>query len=697
MQHVILVVSADADLLHQIGSHLEESGRYQVTGAASAHEALNLANNNFFEVAILDGELDDIPLNTFSRDLAALQSELKILVFPPDNNQQHPSLEGVLVNGFLSKPFSGQEFGNKLAEIFSDRSMGGKMTNNKVDELVNQWLQIPEMGSQKAEQILNSTSAQTVMIIVKDELAASAGSVNDEIVASIKDFTARYWKKNTDSELARYLKIDGGEREVFLYTTLLVSEAVLALLYPPTTTIQHIRRELKLVKTELQTQYPTADELKQDIATQALADIHERNKTLEAMQPFTAAISQSELDALALLQGLKKPSTNVQALTEQELTNLDEVISEMPSPDPLDEAEPIIPAQAQTGEQKQPEWISELELADQAAHSPEIEPASTPPAAEPEPEAITPIAEAVAPEISKADELFPVGPDSELEKSPELPVDIKSLPEIDFKLPWETDETEDVLPLGNEPVNTEDSVSTPVSNVTENSVSFAEVVESAILADHLESKVEEDQPSTEIPVVEDEPIAPSPSTEVPALLDPSGSVVEETQGDLEKSTEAIESSQPLKTVGETISAIQESEEEFPPTVKDFRFNYTCVLIPADHNQFLARDLAEKLSLSMPQFHLAQGWKMTSITIRPQYLLWTVAVPMGVCPHQIIHDIRSLTSANLFANFPEIARNKASDDFWSSNFMAVSGNEPPPVNLITNFVANAWKNQEPVAS
>lgn len=696
MQHVILVVSADADFLHQIRSHLEESGRYQVTGAVSAHEALNLANNNFFEVAILDGELNDIPLNSLSRDLAALQSELKVLVFPPDNNQQHPSLEGVLTNGFLSKPFSAQEFGNKLAEVFSDKSMGGKMTNNKVDELVNQWLQIPEMGSQKADQILKSTSAQSVMIIVKTELAASAGSVNDEIVTSIKDFIARYWKKDTDSELARYLQIDGGEREVFLYTTLLVSEAILALVYPPTTTIQQIRRELKLVKTDLQTQYPTADELKQDIAAQALADIHERNKTLEAMQPFTAAISQIELDALALLQGMKTTSTPVPSLTEQELTNLEEVISDMPSPDPIDEPEPIIPAQIRTGDQKQPEWISELELTDQVAHSPEIESASNLPIVEPEPAIIPPIAETVAPETSKADEPSPVVTGSELEKSPELPVHSESLPEIDFKLPWETDETEDVLPPENEPVIAEDSLSTPVSNVTDNSISFAEVVESAILADHLESKVNENQPSTEIPVVEDKPITPFPSTEVPALLDPSERAVEEMQGELEKSTEANESIPPLKSVEETITSIEDLEAQLPPTAKDFRFNYTCVLIPADLNQFLARELAEKLSLSMPQFHLAQGWKMTSITIRPQYMLWTVAVPMGVCPHQIIHDIRSLTSANLIANFPEIARSKGSDDFWSSNFMAVSGNEPPPVNLITDFVANAWRNPEPVA-
>ncbi len=71
MQRVILAVSSDTDLLHQIRSHLEEGGRFQVTCAASAHEALTLANEDFYEVAILDGEIEDIPLGAFTRELTA--------------------------------------------------------------------------------------------------------------------------------------------------------------------------------------------------------------------------------------------------------------------------------------------------------------------------------------------------------------------------------------------------------------------------------------------------------------------------------------------------------------------------------------------------------------------------------------------------------------------------------------------------
>jgi REP element-mobilizing transposase RayT len=119
-------------------------------------------------------------------------------------------------------------------------------------------------------------------------------------------------------------------------------------------------------------------------------------------------------------------------------------------------------------------------------------------------------------------------------------------------------------------------------------------------------------------------------------------------------------------------------------------------MPGDHNQFLTKNLSDKLSAIMPDIHEDQGWKMTSITVRPQYLLWTVAIPMGICPTQIMQEVRNLTSNSIFANFAELAKTKTSNDFWSSEYLAVSGSEPAPANLIFDFVNNTWKPPETTA-
>ena len=964
MQRVILVVSPDTEFLQQLRSHLEEGGRYQVTVALSAHEALTLANSNFFEVAIVDGELDDIPVSAFTRDLAALQSELKILVFPPDNNSQHPVLEGLVSNGFLSKPFSGQEIGKALANLFSDQPVANSGQTKIVDDLVKQWLQIPETGGRKAEQILEATSAQSVLIIIKDQLIASAGSTEHGMVTNVTGFLSRYWKEEENSELARFMKLDGAGSEQFLYATKLVSNVVLVMIYPMNTTLQLVRRELRNVKDDFQQHYPTTGELRQDIAKQTLAEINSRNKKLENLQlnktaisqseidllkeldqesaapnitavsqaeeearklfeqesrkstpkPAIDAISQAEIDALKVLEqeppqpaanpisqieldakkifeqeSLKsKPKPAIETISQAELDALKAMEQEPPKPaaaisqaeidalsalqqqpdqlaattisqaeldakklfeqesmkqkpmttngisqaeidalkameqDPpkpadaaisqaeidalnalqqqpaqpavntisqaeLDakrlfeqesmkqkpmttngisqaeidalkamEQEPPKPATAAISQaeidalntlQQQPpqpavKTISQAELdakrlfeqesmkqkpstsnsisqdeintskaieqeppkaaaagvaqyeldALQLFHQESMKPTSVAvpsvseqeladlskmleqmPAPDPQPETGTPTEEKKLPEWlnelenteppatstspapGSAAETMPtgtppfVGIDASLQLSSDIPAAKEPLPEIDFKLPWEMEETATEVAA----VIADQPIAEPVKN-----------------------------PNVEQPAAVAQPVVNAPSE---VQQTPSASFAEVLS--------AV--TPPLEPVAASavVELIIEPTTSEPPSLKNFRFNYTCVLLPGDRNQFLARTLSEKIGGIMPDIHDDQGWRMTSITIRPQYLLWTVSVPMNVCPHQIMKEVRNLTSNSIFANFPEIAKKKTSNDFWSSKFLAVSGSEPPPANLIFDFVTQAWKTPE----
>ncbi len=1084
MQRVILVVSPDTEFLQQLRSHLEEGGRYQVTVALSAHEALNLANSNFFEVAIVDGELDDIPVAAFCRDLTALQSDLKILVFPPDNNAEHPVMEGVAVNGFLTKPFSGQEIGRALSGLFSDQPSASIMQVKVVDDLVKQWLQIPETGGKKAQQILEATSAQTVMIIIKDQLIASAGSMDDGLVLNVTGFLTRYWKDEENSELARYIKLDGDGSNRFLYATKLVSNVVLVLVYPMKATIQLVRRELNQVKDDFQQHYPTTGELRQEIAKQTLADINERNKKLESLQtgipafsqddldvldelqqapvkpssgtfsqsdidalkarlqapstppatsvsqveldahklfeqesqkinavadkdvsqaeldalnlleqslvkpavdavsqaelearklfeqesqklkPNIAAISQEEIDLLKALQAAppqptveevsqaelearklfeqesQKPKPNIAAISQEEIDLLKalqaapsqpavEEVSQaelearklfeqeyqkpkpniaaisqeeidllkamqaapsQPAPDSVSQAElearklfeqesqkpkpniaaisqeeidllkalqaapsqpatdsvsqaelearklfeqefqkpkptiaaisqeeidllrsmqnspsqPVgtvsqaemearklfeqeslnskpkpaingisqeeidllkaqlqVPAQPPADSPSQAELdarrlfeqesikpklntsaisqdeidLLKAQLQQPSEPAPAAEPqveldalqtsaADTPiisekelaqlsqmvdqmPSPDPQPEAVTQIEEKKLPEwlneLETADnamqstEVAAPQPLPEVETTstvtpPFLGIDASlkaamdsaaPLPEIDFKLPWEMEESPIITeaqamaeptyapnsepagePLAEQPMPAVETViETPVETIAE-----------APVASVMEAPNESQPPSTasfaEVLNTVTLPVESTPEP-IPAVQEPTAT-----------------------TIIEPIVAEEPVEPPAPPTLKEFRFNYTLVLMPADRTQFLTRNLSEKISAIMPDIHEDQGWRMTNITIRPQYLLWTVAVPLGVCPHRILQEVRNLTSNSIFANFTEIAKTKTSNDFWSSEFLAVSGSEPPPANLIFEFVNNVWKTPEP---
>ncbi len=959
MQRVILVVSPDIEFLQQLRSHLEEGGRYQVTVALSAHEALNLANSNFFEVAIVDGELDDIPVAAFTRDLAALQSDLKILVFPPDNNPQHPVLDSMTANGFLSKPFSGQEVGKALSSLFSDQPMAGNVQVKVVDDLIKQWLQIPDTGGKKAEQILENTAAQSVLIIIKDQLIASAGSMDEGLVSCATGFLSRYWKDEENSELARFIKLDGDGSERLLYATKLVSNVVLVLVYPIQATLQIVRRELNRVKDDFQKNYPTTAELRQDIAKQTLAEINARNKKLESLQPNAPAFSQNDLDALDLNQqpSLKpdispisqeeidllkvlqaesqqsaaptlsqaemdarrlfeqesakpkvsttpisqeeidllkalqdapqqpaeqavttaelearklfeqesvKPKVNTSAISQAEIdalkahlltpqpatedisqaelearklfeqesakptvstsaisqAEIDALKSQLQTPQPAQDAittaemearklfeqESVKPkvntsaisqaeidalkaefqtpqpaADAVTTAEMEAHKLFEQESAKPKVNTSAISQAEidalkaqlqTPQSAadadttvemearklfeqesakpkvstnaisqdeidalkamlqppqqaavaeaQGEPEALISAAE-TTPAVSEQDltrsseqleQLPAVEPQSTAaeplptaETTAAAAVQVNTvnaavasepLPEIDFELPWEVEEAKVETVSEIPPVpSMEPAINTVVEPVT---AGVAEPIVETMA-------VPVPEPVTEQPVSATEPEVAAP---IEALQSAPTSFAEV----LSAVTPQTESTPPPPPEPNAAPAVLEPEMhalsepaalEEPaappaiPSLKEFRFNFTCVLIPDDRDQFLARELSEKLSATMPDIHEDQGWHMTGITVRPQYLLWSAAVPLGTCPHRIMQEVRTLTSNLIFAKFPEIAQKKTSNDFWSSKFMAVSGSEPPPANLIFEFVTNAWKTPEATAS
>ena len=740
MHRVILVVSPDTEFLQQLRSHLEEGGRYQVSVALSAHEALNLANSNFFEVAIVDGELDDIPVAAFTRDLTALQSDLKILVFPPDNNPQHPVLDGVAINGFLTKPFSGQEIGKALSSLFSDQPIPNNLQVKEVDDLVKQWLQIPETGGKKAEQILKATSALTILIIIKDQVIASAGPMDDGLMTNVTGFLSRYWKDEDNSELARYIKLDGDSRDQLIYATKLVSNLVLVMVYPMKATIQLVRRELNIVKDDFQKQYPTTSEIKQDLAKYVLAGINARNKVLETLQKDsntfsqddidalgqlnqqtdnTSAISQVELEARKLFEQeslISKPkptingisqeeidllkalqnepsqpsvdsvtqaelearklfeqesfnktivtsndvsqveldalnlaqhksttpdSVNPSNISEQELSQLSKLLEQMPAPDPQSEGETAVE------EKKLPEWLNELETAENitqssVAHS--AEPMVTP---ESTPVGISPF----------------LGIDENLKTSLEKG---EPLPEIDFTLPWEIEET----------------TAQAVAEITANQT--IEVKTDDTLKPEIEQPVALVEPVEEAAV---EALQPTPTS--------FAEVLNAVAPQVETAPTTVESA--ASPTPESVVMEEPATPPAPPSLKDFRFNYTLVLLPGDRNQFLTKNLSDKLSAIMPDIHEDQGWKMTSITVRPQYLLWTVAVSMGICPNQILNEVRNLTSNAIFAAFAEIAKTKTSNDFWSPEYLAVSGSEPAPANLVFDFVKTAWKTPETITA
>lgn len=133
------------------------------------------------------------------------------------------------------------------------------------------------------------------------------------------------------------------------------------------------------------------------------------------------------------------------------------------------------------------------------------------------------------------------------------------------------------------------------------------------------------------------------------------------------------------------TASEDQAEAAPLNVQSLRLNYSCVLIPRHPQQYLVRDLAERLSFILPQIHLNRGWRVAGISVRPLFLQWYITLPADTDPVEAINEIRQRTSVHFFTNFPELNPHESDQDFWAPGYLMLSGTQPMPLSIIQAFI------------
>jgi REP element-mobilizing transposase RayT len=93
-----------------------------------------------------------------------------------------------------------------------------------------------------------------------------------------------------------------------------------------------------------------------------------------------------------------------------------------------------------------------------------------------------------------------------------------------------------------------------------------------------------------------------------------------------------------------------------------------------------------------QLCIAFAWRLEHLSIRPDYLQWNASAPPDTAPGRMVREIRRHTSQRIFAEFPALARENPSGDFWAPGFLLVSGSKPPPAELVRDFIQQTRRNQ-----
>jgi REP element-mobilizing transposase RayT/DNA-binding NarL/FixJ family response regulator len=222
---------------------LEENGDYQVSTVQSAETALSAVRNSTFSLAILDSYLDGKSVSQLADELHSSQPYLRIAIIPPDNNTNHPALNGSIADGYISRLFYLPDLLKIVVELTAPPSANEIVDEpNDPKEPELSWMAEQSITIQRLTDYLQQTQAESALIISAGQVKVFAG-LEDSTAGEITAIVVRYWSMEEKTDLVRYVRLENYMDEVLLYVTILIGNTLLATIFPATMELTHARNQ----------------------------------------------------------------------------------------------------------------------------------------------------------------------------------------------------------------------------------------------------------------------------------------------------------------------------------------------------------------------------------------------------------------------------------------------------------------------
>jgi REP element-mobilizing transposase RayT len=121
-------------------------------------------------------------------------------------------------------------------------------------------------------------------------------------------------------------------------------------------------------------------------------------------------------------------------------------------------------------------------------------------------------------------------------------------------------------------------------------------------------------------------------------------------------------------------------------------SYTCFLIPQNPSQQLIDGLIDALPRWLTAICTSSGWKLEFVKVTPGYFQWALSVLPSVSTGSVLHQIRSQTSEMILADHAHLKEAGASDCFWATGYLVLSGLQPEPREIIEHYIRIIRKHQ-----
>ncbi len=124
----------------------------------------------------------------------------------------------------------------------------------------------------------------------------------------------------------------------------------------------------------------------------------------------------------------------------------------------------------------------------------------------------------------------------------------------------------------------------------------------------------------------------------------------------------------------------------------YDLSYTCLLLPRSDSDFLLGEVVVELPSWMEQICISFGWHLEFLSVKVDYLHWTIRVPPATSTAYFMQVVREQTSRHIFTNFPRFVRKNLSNDFWAPGYLIFWGSQPHPVEIIQKFIRQTRQHQ-----
>jgi len=246
----ILIVTPDTGFGTLINKGLD-AGRFNVYATPDFSQSIHFVRKMNCPIALLDAALEEVDISILDVGYALRQINADIQFIVVFAGDQQPKLGKLDPVATLTKPISIPELEKLLQKTEASPAISSKNPERDLAETSNLlWLKDVSKAAQHLTQLTLESSAQAALITRENELWAYAGQLSREAAQELGQSIQRYWDKETESDLLRFVRLASTEAQHMLYARKLSASMILALVFDAETPFSTIRSQAgKLVRT----------------------------------------------------------------------------------------------------------------------------------------------------------------------------------------------------------------------------------------------------------------------------------------------------------------------------------------------------------------------------------------------------------------------------------------------------------------